>query len=248
MATLDALTLTLPSTELGRMPVTELLTRYLCVRYSAVLSEETCQRYVRAIYDARQFWHSDFDGAQFSLGRAWYTHLEQQRVRLYFGRSQESDRLVERILPSMQSQMRELMSTALGEQVKARVGWCGPGVHIFPAAGWCARHGGDIHFDSEGLQYPEPLRHTAALTMIVMLQPPECGGGLKVWNTRYQHSDSITPDMLATAHTVVPYQMGDLVIIDAYQLHQIQPFEGQRDRISITAHLARVSHGWVCWF
>ncbi len=246
MATPDALTL--PGTELGRTPVTELLKHHLCVRYSAVLSEDICQRYVRAIYDARQFWHSDFDGAQFSLGRAWYTHLEQHRVRLYFGRSQDSDQLVERILPRMQSQMRELMSTALGEPVTARVGWCGPGVHIFPAAGWCAQHGGDIHFDSEGLLYPEPLPHTAALTMILMLQPAELGGGLKVWNTRYQNSDTITPDMLATAHTVVPYQTGDLVIIDAYQLHQIQPFEGQRDRISITAHLARVSHGWVSWF
>ncbi len=100
-----------------------------------MLSEETCQRYVRAIYNARQFWHSDFDGAQFSLGRARYTHLEQCRGRLYFGRSQESDQLVESILPSMQSQMRQLMSIALGEPVKTRVGWYGPSVHIFLAAG-----------------------------------------------------------------------------------------------------------------
>ncbi len=38
--------------------------------------------------------------------------------------------------------------------------------------------------------------------------------------------------MLATEHAVVPYEIGDLVIINAYQLHRVQPFEGQRDRIS----------------
>lgn len=248
MTSSNALILSLSCAELGQTPVTELLRQYLAVRFTQVFSAATCHALTSAVYAARPFWNSDFDGAQFSLGRAWYAHFEERRARLYFTRARESDQLVERCLPHMQSQFRALMSQAIGEPVQPRAGWCGAGVHIFPAAGWCAQHGGDIHFDTEGLLYPEPLLHTAALTMILMLQPPEHGGGLKVWRARYEQSDTITPQMLATESDIAPYHTGDLVVIDAYTLHQIQPFEGARDRISITAHLARTPKGWVLWF
>ncbi|MFN3386079.1 MAG: hypothetical protein ACK42Y_05770 [Candidatus Thermochlorobacter sp.] len=244
----DALILSLPGSTLGQSAVTLLLRHHLAIHYRAVFSEQRCSALTAAVYAARAFWNADFDGAHFSLGRSWYAHWAERRTRLYFQHAQASNRLVERFLSGMPSQIHALMSQALGAPVRLRAGWCGPGIHIFPASGWCAQHGGDIHFDTEGLLYPTPLAHTAALTMILMLQAPEQGGGLKLWQVRYPQHRNLTPAMLAAEHQTIVYQTGDLVIIDAYTLHQIQPFEGQRDRISITAHLAHTPTGWVIWF
>ena len=45
------------------------------------------------------------------------------------------------------------------------------------------------------------------------------------------------------------YATGDVVLIDSYTLHQIQPFAGSRERISATVHAAQVDTGlWECWF
>jgi hypothetical protein len=38
------------------------------------------------------------------------------------------------------------------------------------------------------------------------------------------------------------------VLIDSYRLHQIQPFTGGRDRISVTTHLVLSDDGWQSWF
>jgi hypothetical protein len=37
-------------------------------------------------------------------------------------------------------------------------------------------------------------------------------------------------------------------VFSSYRLHHIQPFEGGRARISITAHAARIAGEWVSWF
>jgi hypothetical protein len=47
---------------------------------------------------------------------------------------------------------------------------------------------------------------------------------------------------------VVEYAAGDLVVIDSYRLHQIQPFSGDRDRLSVTAHLIFTDGRWQAWF
>jgi hypothetical protein len=46
----------------------------------------------------------------------------------------------------------------------------------------------------------------------------------------------------------VPYEAGDLVVLDSYRLHQIQPFTGGVDRISATCHVAFASGVWESWF
>ena len=48
---------------------------------------------------------------------------------------------------------------------------------------------------------------------------------------------------------IVSYEEGDAVLLDSYRLHQIQPFAGDRERISATVHAAEVDAGlWECWF
>jgi len=131
--------------------------------------------------------------------------------------------------------------------VAARPGWCGPGVHVFPAGDWLAQHGGDVHFDTEGLRPHELAARAPALSLVLMLQPPERGGGLRLWDALYD-GDETLPDVASVPSVVVDYGPGDLLAFDSYRLHQILPFDAARDRVSVTAHLVLGPQGWEAWF
>ena len=72
------------------------------------------------------------------------------------------------------------------------------------------------------------------------------GGGLALWERLYPEAER-ADDLEASA--VFEYRVGDLLLLDSYRLHQIQPFDGDRDRISITLHASEIVHGaWDSWF
>ena len=207
-----------------------------------------CEAHVRGVYAGRERWTADFDAVQHSLGRAWYTHLEQDRTNDYFEGAGASDALVEELLPGLQRRMIDAVGRLAGGEARRRRGWCGPGVHIFPAGEWLAQNGGDIHYDTEGLPRHHTARRAPALTLVLMLQPPIVGGELRVWATRYHDTDEVSPDDLAAPSALVHYGVGDLLVVDSYRLHQIQPFAGARDRVSTTAHELRAGPRWDVWF
>jgi len=226
-------------------------TAALALHERGVLSAAECRRWVAGAYAARADWTPCFEGVQFTLGRAYYTHLEEERPGDYFAAARASDALVERALPGLQARARAILSELVGAPVGLRPGWCGPGLHVFPAGQHLSRHGGDVHFDTEGLTDELAARRAPALSLILMLQPPARGGGLRVWDHLYDgdDGDGSLPAAAARADSVtIDYGEGDLVLIDSYRLHQIQPFDGARDRLSLTAHAAWSDGRWVSWF
>lgn len=189
---------------------------------------------------------ADFGGQQFTLGRAFYTHLEQQRSAAYFANARASDALVERHAPGLRAALVALASRLVGAGVSQRPGWCGPGVHVFPTGSEVARLGGTAHYDTEGLPAAHTAAHAPALSLVVMLQPAEKGGGLRLWPVRHgAHGERAAP---LAAPTVVSYAAGDAVLFESYRLHQIEPFAGAAARISATAHLAFETGAWHVWF
>ncbi len=226
---------------------------WLGLRVRGYFDPTTCARWSAGVLAARAEWTPDFGGEQFSLGRAWYTHLEQARARAYFADAAASDARVERHAPGLQSAMRAALAALVGAEVRPRRGWCGAGVHVFPPHEKVAREGGVVHFDVEGLTAHQLARRTPGLSLVAMLQPPTEGGGLCVWDLLYDGDDG--PDVedeetLAEADAcLAQYQLGDLLVFDAYRLHQIQPFGGARARISATLHGARIDDAaWEAWF
>ena len=212
-----------------------------------------CARWADGIYAARAAWTHDFGGEQFSLGRAFYTHYEEDRSDLYFADARASDLLVEAHAPGLQAAMRAVLAAITGGVVVPRRGWCGPGVHIFPPAGPVAERGGVVHFDVEGLTARHKEAGLPALTIVAMLQATprgaEASGGLRVWDVLYHGREHASESELAAPSDVVEYESGDVVLLDSYRLHQIQPFTGDRERISATVHAARVDVGlWESWF
>jgi hypothetical protein len=223
---------------------------HLGIRFAGAVPGDECATWAQGVLAARAHWIDDFEGEQFTLGRAWYTHLEQGRSHEYFAQARASDDLVEQWAPGLQGRMLGALSALLGSPVQRRPGWCGPGVHVFPAKEWVSVHGGVIHSDMEGLSDAHIEEDERALTAILMLQPPEEGGGLALWAEFHGVAEEIDEaDLHEVPRVVVPYATGDLLVIDSYRIHQIQPFAGALDRISVTAHTARLPDGrWEAWF
>src|SRR5262245_26040699 len=105
--------------------------------------DDQCARWVDGVYRAREVWTHDFGGEQFSLGRAFYTHFEEGKSRVYFAETAASDARVDAHAPGLQQAMRDLVAHVVGEsRAVQRRGWCGPGVHVFPPGGPVASRGG----------------------------------------------------------------------------------------------------------
>ena len=228
--------------------VLRLLDEHLALRCPGALTEERCAAHVEAVLGARASWTRNFDGKQFTLGRAYYTHLEEDREDEYFAGAAASDALVRRLAPGLQEHMLAAASALVGAPVTRRVGWCGPGVHVFPAGGEVARRGGEVHFDTEGLRPPQLERRIPAVTIVLMLQRPEIGGGLRVWGSTYEGNDFPRKPDPRVEVTQIAYEVGELVVIDSYRMHQILPFRGAADRISATMHACLDGGGWEGWF
>jgi len=219
----------------------------LCVR--GVLSRDECAQMAAAVRAASADFTPAFGGEQFSLGRAWYTHYEEDLCEDYFAQAASSDALVERHLPGKQRFMMDFLATLAGGEARQRPGWCGPGAHVFPAGDVVAQRGGVTHFDTEGLAQHHIDRRKPAVSLLIMLDAPETGGGIRIWDVFYAGEDEVEPALLEADSSVIHYEPGDAVVFDSYRLHQIQPFGGSRERITLTAHAAEVDPGrWEVWF
>ncbi len=233
----------------GRRPLLPVLARSLGVAVEGALERTVCRRWAKSVRAARREWTKDFGGEQYALGRAFYTHLETDRSALYFRDAARSDARVERHLPGMQAAIRQLFGELVGGVARPRYGFCGPGVHVFPAREKVARSGGVIHFDTEGLTPHHIERRLPALTLVLMLQPAAWGGGIRLWDVLYGGRDEATEDELASAAVTHRYGVGSALLMDSYRLHQIRPSRGATDRMSITLHAAQVdARTWDTWF
>jgi hypothetical protein len=111
-----------------------------------------------------------------------------------------------------------------------------------------AEHGGVLHFDTEGLAFHHVEQRRPALSFILMLQPPTDSGGVRVWDVSYEGEDEVADDALDCDTDLLVSDVGDLVVLESYRLHQIQPFGGA-DRVSVTVMAAEVDRDrWEAWF
>jgi hypothetical protein len=239
---------TSPSSPSSASPVPRRLCR-LASRFPWTVDAAECRAWALRIFEARGEWTANFGGVQFTLGRAWYTHLEEDREDQYFHGAESSNALVERVLPGFQARLLAIATDLVGAPVERRPGWCGPGVHVFPAGSEVAERGGEPHFDTEGLSEKHLAERAPALSLVIMLQPADEGGGIAVWDRVYAGSDVLDPPLDESAlREVVDYRVGELVVIDSYRLHQILPFGGRAARVSATMHLVQDGGVWLAWF
>ncbi len=232
----------------GQPPLIHQLEESPALGLRRAVEPDRAARWGAAVLAAADAWTADFGGEQFALGRAFYTHLETGQSAAYFGDAAASDARVERTVPGLQENMRELMGALVGAAVRPRPGFCSAGVHVFPAREAVARDGGVIHFDLEGLTPWQLSRRARAVTLVLMLSPPRTGGGLRVWDALWNDSPAPDPRSLGAPHTIRS-RTGDAVLLHAYRLHQIEGFTGDAPRLSATLHAAETDRGaWESWF
>jgi hypothetical protein len=225
----------------------DLLGRYAAIRVPDAVSTAESVSLTTAVLAARASWTPNFGSKQFTLGRSYYTHLEEDREEEYFDEAATSDETVRRLAPGLQERMLSFAGSVLGRVIQRR-GWCGPGVHIFPARGEVARRGGEVHFDTEGLSPEQIARRAPAVSMVLMLRPPLGGGGLRIWDRLFDGNDFPNKPDPSTDVTQIASATGDLVVFDSYRLHQILSFHGTIDRISVTLHACLEGGAWQVWF
>lgn len=226
------------------------LGRRVAVVLPGAARAEDCARWAEGVLAARDAWVADFGGEQHTLGRAFYTHLEQDRLAAYFAGAHAADAAVERAAPGLAGHVDAIVASVTGGRVARRPDFCGPGVHVFPGAEKVARRGGVVHFDTEGLPGGHLARRAPALSVVLMLALPRGGASLRLWDVRWAGDDHVPRSVRdAAARWDVTYAVGTAVVFDSYVLHQIQPFRGTGPRISATAHAAETSRGaWETWF
>lgn len=233
----------------GSPALVDALSSRAAIHLRGSLDERRTRDWTRRVYRARRTWNDDFGGEQYAIGRAFYTHFETDRSALYFSDAGTSDQRVERALPGLQAWMLELLGRMTGGIVKRRLGFCGAGVHIFPAGEKVARAGGVVHYDVEGLSPLSLDRRQRALSLVVMLQPPVRGGGLRLYDAEYCGKEEPSPRDLASVHCLLRYAPGDAMLMSSYRLHQIRPFQGDVDRVSATLHAVEIDWNvWETWF
>lgn len=233
----------------GREPLVSRLDAHPAVLLRGALTREEAGALASRVLAARDCWTPDFGGEQFALGRAFYTHLETGRAKEYFAGVAASDALVEGVLPGVPARTLALLARLLGGEVRRRPGFCGPGIHVFPAGGKVAREGGVVHFDLEGLTDHQKARGHRAVTLVWMLQPAVSGGGLRLWDVLFAGRPESEIDESDHDHVTLSSDAGDAVLIDSRRLHQIRPFRGDKERVSITVHGVEVDRGvWETWF
>ena len=225
------------------------LREHAAVRFRVALDGAEAASWTRAVFEARAKWIADFGGEQHALGRAFYTHFETGRSAEYFAGAAAANTSVEAVLPGFAGRMRSLLADLVGGRVVQRHGWCGAGVHVFPVGEKVAARGGVIHYDVEGLAQEHLRARRAAVTLVLMLQTPVRGGGLRLYDALYAGEEHASREDRKAAHVTLTYDAGDAVLLDAYRLHRIDPFAGARDRVSATLHAAETSAGvWESWF
>jgi len=233
----------------GEQPLVGRLAAAAAVLLRGAAPRQAADALAARVLAARDRWTPDFGGEQFALGRAFYTHLETGKSKDYFAGARASDDLVEATLPGMASRTLGLLGRLLGGEVRRRPGFCGPGVHVFPAGGKVAREGGVVHFDLEGLTSHQKAEGHRAVTLVWMLRPAAFGGGLRLWDALFDGRPDSEVEPGDHEHVTVRSEPGDALLLDSRRLHQIRPFHGDTDRISITTHAVEVDRGvWEAWF
>ncbi|MEO6325702.1 MAG: hypothetical protein ABIT01_19690 [Thermoanaerobaculia bacterium] len=231
------------------IPLASRLAGHAAVVVREALPKGEADALASRVLAASKRWTPDFGGEQFTLGRAFYTHLETGRTKEYFQSVKESDALVESILPGIAARTLALLGRLIGAPIRRRPGFCGPGVHIFSAKGKVASEGGVVHFDLEGLTAHQLAAGDRAVTLVWTLAPAQIGGGLRLWNALYagRPDSEIEPD--DHENVTIRSGAGDALLLDSRRLHQIRPFRGNAPRVSITVHGVEVDRGvWEAWF
>jgi len=242
--------------ETPQLDLAETLRVVSAAKREAFLSHEQCRAAAAKLVELRPFWSRDYHGEQFSYPDNFYARANDGGASTYFARAAEAnDGMVEHFPEERRLLLAYLGRLLPGREVRVRPGWLGPAFVIFPAGEFLSREPGPVHIDLEGLAEMDlHSSETIYFSVICMIQPPDEGGGVRVWNRRLEGDRALEDRFLDQARAVpeeaieVTYRAGDLLAINSLSPHQILQFGGARDRITLNAFAVADSRSCNVWF
>lgn len=234
--------------------IEEMMRKHHIVSVRGFLSDEECQSTVETLYSLRDIWKSDYDGEQFSFPQNYYAMYNAEKADEYLMDSSTANALVRDHLPLVVSRFWKVLGALTNDRVEVKEGWSGPGVVVFPYDEYVARNNGPIHIDAEGLAGGElGDKNAEVFSMICMLQKPTAGGGIRIWDLRYDPvagEDKVLEEAQEKYEMGIThiYEVGEMVLIDSLCPHRILKFEGNADRITLNCFAVKSEGRWNIWF
>lgn len=252
------LELTMPDgkgSELKSIGLESILKEVPAAKISGFLTPEECEEIALRLKALESSWSKDYGGEQYSFPNNYYARANDGGASSYFDGSSFGNEIMAAQFGGVLEKLLAVIRLLLpGFEVKSRTGWQGPGFVIFPANELLSRESGPVHIDLEGLVAPQvDFIRALCFSVIIMIQTPESGGGVRVWNRPL--TASVTEEALLLAakecpdeSAVINYGVGDLVIINSLSPHQILKFDGNRARISLNAFAIAEQNQCLIWF
>jgi len=186
-------------------------------------------------------WWPDVDDT-LSLGNSYYRDMKAERIQLYHAGAQKTNEIYTKHLFDFKIAMVEGLSllrhpdnpnTELpGIPRRSKLPgpngeayWVDLGIHCVTRE---SRGGDQPHGDYEGLEpYPHLMfsEDTISFSMVLCLNCPPEGGGLKCWPGRKLGNildDGVEELLLTTTPEHFHYKPGSLAIFDSFRFHQVQ--------------------------
>lgn len=225
------------------------------VLFQNFLSKEECAELLTGVYTLRPYWRQGTQDGEYTLGRVWYTALDNRDVIDYFEEVSGFNALIDQSFPGLIPQILDFSRKfAANDSIKIRPGFAGPGFVIFTPRSLTAKEGGAIHIDCEGLstRMLDVPGGAEVYSLMISIQLPEEGGFLRTWPDYYQPSQKDKYlndiDIPLGRMEIVPYEVGGISVISSPRVHQIEPYSGCLDRVILTFHLGKIDNEWLVWF
>ncbi|AFY31478.1 RimK family alpha-L-glutamate ligase [Calothrix sp. PCC 7507] len=219
-----------------------------------ILTTEQCEKVWYTIYELKQLWIQRGKSNFFTLGAASYLDFSELADINddYYSRAKKYNPILQQNFGWLYQLIQEALERNLQSPIKYTENLDIPGFHIWQYPAIFTQPTASIHFD---LQYQNhkwqdvnEVDFSRSISFTLPIKLPRCGGGLNVWNLKYEefveaYNQGLVvqvEEMLSSRkQTFHPYKVGNLVIHSGHSLHQIAPVEQvyvDDERITLQGH------------
>lgn len=224
------------------------------------LSAETAASIAKTVRDAERFWIRRHPTApSYTLGAACYLDVPSEGIQTYYRRTTTGNGLLRARFGALYDELPRALERIFGEEFRYTSRYALPGFHVFRGGDGFELLEPKIHFDLQDLDLdwdddgarPEDTR----ISFTVPVEMPASGAGLWVWDVEYSKVQGFTEDeVLATnpaPPTLMPYELGALVIHSGDRLHQIAKTDLEDEdeaRITFQGHARKTNGTWILYW
>lgn len=233
-----------------------------------LLSHSECQSIYDTLHQLQKIWICRDKSANsfFTLGAASYLEFDNlvDGKDNYDSIAKKYNPILEKHFGWLYERVRIFLEQYLGTVVNYESNLALPGFHVWLSSGIFTQPTASIHFDLQhkfhDWKHLDKIDFTKVISFTLPIKLPKYGGGLNVWNTSHQEYIDVYNQGLVndiedlqnlSQKTLVPYQVGNIVIHSGNSLHQIAPVSQvdiADERITFQGHGVFCDEEWKLYW